>query len=169
MWPHLPVFQIFPCGQNPKNGLLGSLPKPGTSGQLGPKSSRPVGLVCVMALLLHFLVFLFVCQAEQAVNIRFDCHQFSHIRPGSSVLGVQCLFVGGQPSRLCFQGVHLWKLRSGQYAAKGRLCRPVQSDFRFMLAQKLIAVPLGLVFLKHWAGLGILPLIFTDTPPLDET
>ena len=32
MWPHLPVFQILTYGQNPKNGLLGSLPKPGTSG-----------------------------------------------------------------------------------------------------------------------------------------
>nr|DAU60766.1 MAG TPA: hypothetical protein [Caudoviricetes sp.] len=37
LWPQKPFSQARPCGQSVKICLLGSLPKPGASGQVGPK------------------------------------------------------------------------------------------------------------------------------------
>jgi hypothetical protein len=48
--------------------LLGSLPKPGTSGHFCPEA-----FVCVTVAIVLFLFFPPVRQAEQMIDIRFDC------------------------------------------------------------------------------------------------
>ena len=57
-----------------------------------PKSSRPVGLVCVISFLLGCLGFPDIRQAEQPVYVRLYRRQLPHFLADRSVLGIGFLF-----------------------------------------------------------------------------
>ena len=154
LWPQKLFLTFRPCGQNAKICLLGSLPKPGASGQLGPKWWRRFAPYASQSLTLLFLLSARLRVAQQIVNVCLDGRDLLHIRLGLTVLGVELLFLLGQLAAFLFECVHLGELAAVQNALEVSAGRPVKLNIRLMLRKKLFAVFTGLVLLKDRPGLG---------------
>lgn len=156
LWPQKPFSQARPCGQSVKICLLGSLPKPGASGQLGPKWQRRFAPYASQSLTLLFLLSARLRVAQQIVDVGLDRRDLLHIRLGLAVLGVELLFSLGQLAALLFECVYLGELAAVQNALEVSTGRPVKLNIRLMFRKKFSAVLAGLVLLKDRPGLGIL-------------
>ena len=125
--------------------LLGSLPKPGTSGQHGPKLAAARPPCCVMSLSLHFLIFTAAGDFQQPVDIRLDGHDLPHFSPHFFVIGKSRVFLVHQLLPLLFERVHLWQLATAQNAGEDSPRRPMGLYVGLMLRKIFLAVLGGLV------------------------
>ena len=76
-----------------ENLLVGELPKPGASGQVGPKCQRRFAPYASQSLTLLLLLSARLRVAQQIVNVGLDGRDLLHIRLSFAVLGVELLFL----------------------------------------------------------------------------
>lgn len=156
LWPQKLFLTFRPCGQNAKICLLGSLPKPGASGQVDPKWYRRFAPYASQTLTLLFLLSSWLRIAQQIVNVCLDSRDLLHIHLGLAVLGVELLFLLGQLAAILFECVHLGEFAAVQNTLEVGAGCPVKLNIRLMLLKKLFAVFTGLVLLKNRPSFGIL-------------
>ena len=156
LWPQKLFSQARPCGPSVKICLLGSLPKPGASGQVGPKCQRRFAPYASQSLTLLFLLSARLRVAQQIVNVGLDGRDLLHIRLGFAVLGVELLFLFGQLAAFLFERVRLGELGPAEDGFEVGTGRPVKFNICLMLHKKFFAVFAGLVHLKDRPCLGIL-------------
>ena len=84
--PQRLLSQAQPCGPSVKICLLGSLPKPGASGQVGPKCQRRFAPYASQSLTLLFLLSARLRVAQQIVNVGLDGRDLLHIRLATLLL-----------------------------------------------------------------------------------
>jgi hypothetical protein len=139
-----------------ENLLVGELPKPGASGQVGPKCQRRFAPYASQSLKLLFLLSARLRVAQQIVNVGLDGRDLLHIRLGFAILGVELLFLFGQLAAFLFERVRLGELGPAEDGFEVGTGRPVKFNICLMLHKKFFAVFAGLVHLKDRPCLGIL-------------
>ena len=136
LWPQKLFSQARPCGPSVKICLLGSLPKPGASGQVGTKCQRRFAPYASQSLTLLFLLSARLRVAKQIVNVGLDGRDLLHIRFGFAVLGVELLFLFRELAAFLFERVHLGELGPAEDGFEVGTGRPVKFNIRLMLRKK---------------------------------
>ena len=139
-----------------ENLLVGELPKPGASGQVGPKCQRRFAPYASQSLKLLFLLSARLRVAQQIVNVGLDGRDLLHIRLGFAVLGVELLFLFGQLAAFLFERVRLGELGPAEDGFEVGTGRPVKFNICLMLHKKFLLYLLALYISKDRPCLGIL-------------